>query len=182
MGSLARMRAGIVRTLYLLAPFMILAPGQHAVAEPLLWLNVNTPDIKITARTDDNKAIRLPKLPFSFHIEAQCPAGQMPKSMLLSVADTRKRISAARLGDDNATIVSIVIPARQVAPLSIANFCLNDEQSKSNERDQLTVSGALSAQAALLCGDRDEEHMIYSSLALDVTLHCIHDNQPSGKQ
>lgn len=170
------MRIFIRKLTVLLVPLIQIAPGTSDAGETLLQLNSSTPDINITARSNDGAAIKLPKLAYAFHIEAECAAEQAPQSLLLSIADTQKRVAGDRLQD--GTEVTITIPADQIAPLTIADFCLSAAGPEQQQKSPVTVHGALSAQVALLCSDGNQEQMIYASLALDVTLHCI-DKKPA---
>lgn len=163
----------ILTRLSLISIFLlsVITPGMSTAEEAALHISSSTPDIVIAARSNDRVAIKLPKLQYVFHIEAKCAAGQAPQSILLSIADTRKRVSADSMRA--RTEVTITVPSGQIAPLTIAQFCLSTASLEQPQKDPVTVRGALSAQAALLCSDGNDEQMIYTSLPLDVTLHCM---------
>ena len=136
--------------------------------EAALLVTPTTPDINVEIRAHDRYKIKLPGLQYAFRIEASCASGLMPDSMLLSVADTRKRISASDIQSD----IMINIPAGQIAPLTVEGFCLASSDSDQHKNDRVTVRGVLSAQASLLCSGENGQQITYASQALDVTLTC----------
>lgn len=145
--------------------------------DAILSVNSNTPNIDVRLRSSDRSLIRLPKLNYAFHVDARCPTGLLPQSMFISIADTRKRLSGTELLAIADTGVTISIPARQIAPLTVESFCVRDDAVDRQQHEPITVLGALSAQAALLCSDDSDEKMIYASRSLDITLNCI-DERP----
>lgn len=173
------MRTSTRQSLKLIALLSIVAAGLSAAGEATLQVNSSTPEIIIATRINDRASIRLPKLPYTFHVEAECAAGLVPQSMLLSIADTQKRVSADSI--QGWTEITVTIPAGQIAPLTIAGFCLSATDTEQQQNNRITVHGALSAQAALLCSDGNSEQMIYASLALDITVHCMEPGLPVEK-
>jgi len=145
--------------------------------DAIFSVNSNTPDIDVRLRANDRSLIRLPQLDYAFDIDARCPAGLLPQSMFISIADTRKRLSGTELLAITDTGITISIPAKQIAPLSVESFCVRDDAIDRQQHEAITVLGALSAQATLLCSDDSDEKMIYASRSLDITLNCI-DERP----
>jgi len=137
----------------------------------------NTPDIDVRLRSSDRSLIRLPRLNYKFRISASCPNGLSPLSMFISIADTRKRVSGAELLASADTGLTISIPAKQIAPLTVESFCVGKDELDRQRHEPVTILGALSAQAALLCSDDSDEQMIYASRSLDIRLNCI-DERP----
>ena len=153
----------------------------HCIAEEaLLSVNSNTPDIDVRLRSSDRSLIRLPRLNYAFQIDARCPTGQSPRSMFISIADTRKRLSATELRESAEAGITISIPAKQIAPLTVESFCVEEDGSSRQQHEPITVRGALSAQAALLCSDDSDEKMVYASRSLDITLNCIDERPEKG--
>ena len=144
--------------------------------KPLLRISSSTPSVDIKTRASDRRALRLPSLQYVLHIEAMCQAGHTPQSVLLSIADTRKRISAPGLQATMGGGIEMEVPSSQISPLSLEGFCLANEHAVPAHSRSVTVSGALSAQGALFCADDDNEQVTYASKALDVTLHCVIEN------
>lgn len=90
--------------------------------------------------------------------------------MSLSVADTRKAFDGDQFGEDGLRSFGLRVPARQIAPMAVEEFCIAAPDPA--QPTQLTVSGALSAHASLLCGDDTEQKMTYVTRPLDVVLEC----------
>ena len=145
--------------------------------EAILSVDSNTPDIDVRLRSSDRSLIRLPKLNYAFHIDARCPTGQSPRSMFISIADTRKRLSGTELLESAEAGITVSVPAKQIAPLTVESFCVEEDALNRQQHKPVTVRGALSAQAALLCSDDSDEKMVYASRSLDITLNCI-DERP----
>jgi hypothetical protein len=145
--------------------------------DAILSVNSNTPGVDVRLRSSDRSLIRLPQLDYVFDVDASCPSGFSPRSMFISIADTRKRLSGNELLAIADTGVTISIPAKQIAPLTVESFCVGEYAIDRQQHEPVTVLGALSAQAALLCSDDNDEKMIYASRSLDITLNCI-DERP----
>jgi hypothetical protein len=140
--------------------------------EAALLVTPTTPDINIKIRSHDRRAISLPSLQYAFQFAASCVSGLVPDSILLSVADTRKRVSASNTRYDSDAGITITVPAGQIAPLTVEGFCLEPNDRNPDELDQVTVRGVLSAQASLLCSGENDQEITYASQSLDVTLTC----------
>ncbi len=99
----------------------------------------------------------------------------------MAVADTRRTFNAAQIVAGALDEVRLLVPADQIAPVVIANFCVTDGDADqpATSVSHLTVHAALSAQASLLCiGDTDRS-MKYASANLDVMLVCENPNDES---
>jgi len=137
-----------------------------------LLVTPTTPDINIKIRTHDRYAIRLPNLRYVFQFAASCAGELAPDSISLSVADTRKTVSASDARYDSDAGIIMTVPAGQIAPLTVEGFCLESNDSALQKPDRVTVRGVLSAQASLLCTSEDDQEITYASQSLDVTLSC----------
>jgi len=146
--------------------------------EGIFSVKSNTPDIDVSLRSSDRSLIRLPRLNYEFYVDAMCPGELSPQSMFISIADTRKRLSRAEIVASADTGVTVSVPAKQIAPLTVEAFCVRDDMVGRQQHKPVTVRGALSAQAALLCSGDGDEKMIYTSRVLDITLNCI-DERPA---
>jgi hypothetical protein len=140
--------------------------------ETTLIVSSSTPEINIATRSSDRYSIRLPGLQYDFQLELVCATGYEPDSVLLSVADTKKRIALGEGKANSDDGISMKIPASQIAPLSVEGFCLASENDDRREPGQVTVRGVLSAQASLLCSGEDGQQLMFASQSLDVTLRC----------
>jgi hypothetical protein len=131
-------------------------------------------------RTPGRNTLRLPTLEYRFEIQVNCAENRSPGSLSLSVADTRKSLVAEEITANGPTQVKLKIPAGQIAPLVIENFCVDDGAGESNgdgdSRQRITIPSALSAQASLLCENDDDKVMTYVSRPLDVDLVCDSDS------
>jgi hypothetical protein len=120
--------------------------------------------------------VRLPTLEYQFAIQVRCAENRTPGSLSLNVADSRKSLAADEIASNGATEFSLRIPASQMAPLVIENFCVDQDQAggdRNNDyQDRVTIVAALSAQVSLLCESDDEQVMTYVSRPLDVSLIC----------
>jgi hypothetical protein len=135
-----------------------------------LSVDADTPVVEIGKRSAGRNFMRLPSLDFRFEMEAYCSADLVPMAMSLSIADTRKSLTAEDISAESITSVTLRIPAPQIGPVAVDDFCI--ETDESNEKASLTLSSVLSAQASLLCGNDADSWMIYASKSLDVTLLC----------
>ncbi len=150
-----------------------LGPATGTADETVLVVSSSTPDVNIKIRPSDRYSIRLPGLLYEFQLELGCEAGYEPDSVLLSIADTRKRFAVSEIQEESGDQFSMKIPASQIAPLSVEGFCL----TSGDEGRRVTVRGILSAQASLLCSGVEDQQLIYASRSLDVTLSCNEDEE-----
>jgi hypothetical protein len=142
---------------------------------PALLLSSSTPAVNIGLRASDRYSIRLPGLQYEFQFDLGCDAGYEPDSVMLSVADTRKRFAISATEVESSDGIAMKIPATQIAPLSVEGFCLTSNNDNRREDEQITVRGILSAQASLLCSGEEGQQLTYASQSLDVTLSCVVD-------
>lgn len=132
----------------------------------------NAPMVSVAPRDPGRNFMRLPALEYMFEIRANCADGRLPKSVSLNVADSRKSLAADQIVIDGPTALSLKIPASQIAPLVVANFCVAPAAQDADVQAQVSISSALSVQASLLCEGEDDKAMTYISRPLDVSLVC----------
>ena len=147
------------------------------LAESELLLTADTPTATVLPRGPERAPLTLPELEFNFRIHASCSDDLEPASISLAVADTRRTFDSAQIASGESDAVSLRIPASQIAPVVIANFCVEANGDDpvvmpANEAPPLIIRSALSAHASLLCAGESHQSMKYSSAALDVLLHC----------
>ena len=147
-----------------------------ADAKDTLSVAANAPAVPLAPRSPGRNFVRLPTLEFTFEIQADCSGSRSPESLSLNVADTRKSLTAEQIVSDGPTEISLQIPASQIAPLVIEDFCVlpleEDSVTVGEAPSQITIPSALSAQAALLCAGDEDKAMTYVSRSLDVALVC----------
>jgi hypothetical protein len=88
----------------------------------------------------------------------------------------------------------LLIPAKQLAPIAIAAFCvaaapsvdasIPDASSEpaSGRSQEMTIVSALSAHASLLCTSDSDQAITYVSAPLDIRLVCLNDTKTSATQ
>lgn len=157
---------------------LVTAAAGLAVASDFLSVAANAPEVNLAPRDPGRNFLRLPTLEYRFEIHVQCSDSRAPESLSLNVADTRKSLAADRIVTDGPTEISLRIPARQIAPLVVEDFCVapdeddDDAASEARSQSRITIPAALSAQASLLCAGGEDQAMTYVSTALDVSLVC----------
>ena len=140
-----------------------------------LVVRPDTPVVNIDTRAAGRIFMRLPSLHYSFEIENRCRADLSPRSISLSVADTRKSVSMDKLSSTSSVSVDITIPAGQIGPIAVDGFCLHSDERSEGQTDKrglLGIPSVLSVQVALLCASETESQMTYASTSLGVTLMC----------
>ncbi len=134
-----------------------------------------TPRVDISPRAPGRNYVRLPTLEYSFQIKANCATMFHPQSVSISVADSRSSVSQDQLTEDATEFqLMLSVPAKQLAPLVVEDFCVTPPNPDRPE-GKITVRSALSAQAAFLCVHDDRQEMVYRSVPLDITLVCVPD-------
>lgn len=152
----------------LIAIGVLASPGA-AGAE--LDVSADTPDVDVSTRPAGRNFLSLPTLRFNFVIAARCPGPGEPVSFSLSVADTRVSLDADRLEADGPLEFAVTVPASQIGPVAVDDFCAIDAGERMSE-DAMRIPAVLSAQVSLLCESDAGSKMTYASESLDVTLHC----------
>lgn len=136
-----------------------------------LELRADRPVVSVETRSAGRNFIRLPSIDYQFSIHAVCAESMKPRSLSLSIADTRIFLDNTDLDSRLPLSVSVRIPADQIAPVALDEFCaIADDGPKS--RRVIEISGILSAQASLRCENEDSSEVVYASSALDVSLQC----------
>jgi hypothetical protein len=125
--------------------------------------------VAIKPLTEGRKLIRPPALEFLLRIDAECGANAEIASISISIADTQKALTTTDLSEAAPIATRITIPARQISPIAVQNFCPMESAAAG---DELVVRDALTAQVSLRCTSEAGESITYASRALDVMLHC----------
>lgn len=147
-----------------------------AVGKDTLSIAADAPLVPLAPRDPGRNLLRLPALEYAFEIQSHCTDGRSPESLSLNVADTRKSLAAEQIINDGPTVIALRIPASQIAPIVIEDFCVlrpaENGDTTGQTPSQLTIPAALSAQASLLCAGDEDKAMTYVSRSLDVSLMC----------
>jgi hypothetical protein len=119
------------------------------------------------------RPVRLPALHYEFQLLHSCRAPMTARSLSLTVADSHRFVDAAALAADNGNArLSVTIPAAQLAPVILSDFCAAEPASDDTAESMKTLPALLSASASLRCASEDGERTIYNVAPLDVVLVC----------
>ena len=151
------------------------AEGKHS-----LTISAAPPVVTIEPRNPRSNSVRLPSVEYVFEIRPQCADPFDAGSVSLTVADSRRTLSADDLEQDAASEIRLTVPSGQIAPVPLSDFCIAQESADAptmtDGATALTIPAALSASASLLCVSDSEQTMTYASASLDVELVCNSDN------
>ena len=125
---------------------------------------------EVDARPAGPRIIRLPNMAFTLRIDAQCGADMRAESASVSISDARYLLSAEDLSDAAGTELTIEVPHKQLAPLTIENFCFSD--SEADAKEELLIADAMTAQVSLRCVSETQQSIIYSAAPLGIALRC----------
>ncbi len=158
----------------------VFAKADPGLSEHSLKVRASTPTVEVSPRMAARNYVRLPTLEFTFRLTAHCGGSFDPGAVSLSIADSRRSLSADQLGEANAgSELTVKVPAKQLAPLAVENFCVRQPEGAGNVHStgypgtmMMMVPAALSAQASLLCVDEEQEEIVYTSTPLDINLIC----------
>lgn len=142
--------------------------------------------LDVAPRAPGRTFLQLPPLEFRFRVRLACADGGEPASFALNVADSRIALNGVQLAaqaSSSSHELRLKIPAEQLAPIALAEFCVAATQNDDSEFDanvgfsddrneELLVPAALAAQASLLCVSGDAQTMTYISAPLDLRLVC----------
>lgn len=143
--------------------------GQDVTVRP------RTPVVDVAPRRAGRQFLELPALEYTFEVEARCEDDWTAESLSLNVADSQVAFGPGQLSGGGQQKVVLNVPARQLAPVAVHDFCLLPEDTMPRDAEassRLTIRAVLSAQASLLCASEQERRITYVSQPLDVTLTC----------
>lgn len=165
-----------------LALFTTALAGAEPPAQQLT-ITAAIPKVAIAPQDPGRQFLPLPALDFDFLLEPRCAAGWSPQSMTLSIADSRTVLDAKLLDEHGLLRTRLAVPAAQLAPLPISGFCeaAPDAQRVADNNAELKYPAALSAHAALICGNDDAEKISYASRPLGLILRCTAESPAPGE-
>ena len=187
------MRLDRVLALVLTGLLMHAAPVMADTSSPhTLTVSATVPVIDVAAREAPSRSYVLPALDYTISLSADCARPFDPVSILVTVADSQQRINAQQLAQDaGESSVALVVPADQLAPVSVPEFCRTNAAGSDSlglssnatdpaaSTDTLTIAGVLSASLSLRCSDGERQEIVYSSQPLDLTLRCEAGEPPT---
>jgi len=158
-----------LKLFYLFPATILFAPFGWAENAASLGVDADPAVVTIKPHSEGRRRIRPPALEFLLRVDAQCDANAEIASISISIADTQKALTATDLSEAAPIATRITIPARQVSPIAVDNFCPLESPAAGGE---LVVRDALTAHVSLRCRSETGESITYASRALDVVLHC----------
>jgi len=149
-----------------------------------LRFTASEPQVQISLRSGKRDYLRLPSLEYTFMFTAHCSIDFEPHSVSLSIADSRASLSTDRLADlATGAELKMTVPARQLAPLAIENFCVRNDAETDPEiaphNAATPIHAVFSAQASLLCTNEDQQQITYASNPLNIVLICNAADNPT---
>ena len=190
-GTLAPMK--FYRPFLAFPALCICAAAADETGPHTLSVAAETPEVAVKRQAPGRRSLSLPSLDYRVSIEARCPDEWTPESLSLNIADSR----ISRTGDDlkqgTYQQLGITVPARQLAPLTLRDFCVIDAADEGSasipeksvlprhtpDHSRLKMDATL-AHASLRCSKDDEHRIVYVSQPLDVTLVCESDESGGG--
>lgn len=170
---------------YVLFGLLLAISEQRALADASLRLSADTPIVNVGPRNPGRGPLSLPDLEYRFNIDASCRDDMTPASLSLVIADTRRSFDTDQIDSGGLKDVRLKVPAAQIAPVVIADFCVAEAVGaelvlQAAAVSPLTVRAALSAQASLMCAGEGTQSIVYTSEALDLLLVCSDPGTASG--
>ena len=191
------------RTLCACCFLLLVRPAAADDAAPdRLELAAQPPVVSVPATAPGGRRfVELPALEYRFEVEAACTGSRTPRSLSVSVADSRVALAGAALDGGAVRELVLTVPGRQLAPIALDDFCVvapaaGEDMPEGYEAASsltaasapprlLTVPAVVSAQASLVCGDDAGSRISYVTTPLAVTLACAADEgsgtDPGGR-
>lgn len=113
--------------------------------------------------------VRLPDVEFRLGLSMHCASGGQPESLSITIADTHRNLGAEALQAGNEIDVALRVPARQIAPLALQEFCIDP----ASEGDSILITSAMAVQASLRCSRDDGQSIVFAAAPLDIRVECI---------
>lgn len=164
--------------------FVLRPAGAGDAPADRLELSAEPPVVPVSATAPGRRFIELPTLEYRFEVQTACGGERAPRSLMINIADSRLALSGAALESGAADALVLSIPARQLAPIAVDDFCvagtaviepdgLSPAAADPAPRRLLTVPAVVSAQASLVCDGENGSHISYVTQPLAVTLACV---------
>ncbi len=149
----------------------ILLPGLYFVFTEVDRLRIHTePAVAVLVMQQAGRnLVRLPDIEFRLGISTYCANSGQPESLSITIADTHRTLRAAELQAGDTLDVAMRIPARQIAPLAMREFCIDTR----SESESVLITSALAVQASLRCSRGEEQSIVFAAEPLDIRVDCI---------
>jgi hypothetical protein len=163
----------------------VFAAAADETVSPILRVEAGIPEVSVKPQASGRRSLSLPSLDYAVSIEARCPDEWTPASLSLNIADSRIAKARKDLESQPNQQLDITVPARQLAPLTLRDFCVIDaaDEGSATATEMVDFHGeaadsarlelnATLAHASLRCTRDGEQRIFYVSQPLDVTLIC----------
>lgn len=157
-----------VPVIILAAMLPTFAAGTGSQPPPLV-ISAEFATVSMPVQPAERHLFELPSLEFPVRIAPGCPGGTDVESVSVTVADSRHVFRAERFEDEAVLEAILAVPAQQLAPLPVANFCV---EAAPGTEQSLRIPGVLTAHASLRCSSPSGDRVFYEVLSLGVEIAC----------
>lgn len=140
-----------------------------AAADAALRLHASESSAQLQRREQGPQHVSLPPLEFSLLATIACPSETRADSVMVSISDTHKRFGPDDIGDKTALDVHVSVPANQIAPVTVADFCIT---GGPGDEKSLLIPGIATAQVSLRCRSENQSFVYSESAVLPVRIEC----------
>jgi hypothetical protein len=142
-------------------------PVQLPVANNELTVQALEAVAQITPHAAAQRQIYVPELSFSLQTRFACRGNAVPLLLSIGIADTLYRYAPA--AGERSLLATVDVPAKQIAPINIGDFCVAGDDDVS---DDLLLPGVATAQVALRCDVGSPPVVQVASVPLPLRLKC----------
>lgn len=155
---------------------MLLSTSWPAAADRVLTVQAREAIAQLQPRDAELSQVRLPALELAILASFECPGDSKASSLTVSVSDSYQHFGTELLTDAASLEASFSVPAGQLPPIAIPEFCISGE--RTGDRG-LQLPGIATAQASLRCSSaNDTISMHFQSVSVPVRLYCLEDGDP----
>lgn len=140
-----------------------------ASADYPLTVHASEAIAQIEPHDEHDNQVSLPSLDVSLLARFKCPLDTEADSVTVSVADSHKRYGPEDIVDTEILEVSFSVPANQIAPVALTDFCIS---GKPIDDESLLLPGVATAQVSLNCRNQTGASVFFASAALPLRLSC----------
>lgn len=138
-------------------------------ADRVLTLHAAEASANVLPGPDSVSEWALPSLQLALTAAFDCPADTVADALTFSVADTHQRFDRAAIADATTLETVLSVPGGQLAPVTIAGFCSNENAA---DAPVLLLPGVASAQVSLRCQSETATSVYFASRPLALRLTC----------
>lgn len=155
---------------YCLLSALICVSTSASGADNALSLQAKASPAELAPRDEQQHQVRLPALDATVIATVLCAADARPVSLTVSISDSYRHFGPELLADSKTVEALFNLPAGQLAPVSVAEFCI---KGVTADGQVLELPGVATAQVSLRCQSEDAStSMHFASLPIPVSLYC----------